>query len=101
MQRGRGGQGIRPQTGGGFGPKPQPAAGGSSVGCYVNYYKMQSQNHKEIHLYKIDWGQLYSEPDWLKRRAFSRMRGTLEKIFGGEKSYFMCENYLLTMNNAG
>jgi len=29
------------------------------------------------------------------------MRDKLEKIFGGKKSYFRCENYLLTMTNAG
>jgi hypothetical protein len=62
---------------------------------------MQSQNHKEIHLYKIDWGQLISEPDWKKGPAFSWIRGALEKVFGKEKSFFRCENYMLTMNNAG
>jgi hypothetical protein len=49
---------------------------------------MVSQNKREIHLYKIDWGQLVSEQDWVKRRTFSRMRDNLEKLFGGEKSYF-------------
>jgi len=62
---------------------------------------MASKNNKEIHLYKIDWGQLVSEPDWMKGKAISRIRDTLEKLFGGTKSYFRCENFLLTMTNAG
>ena len=62
---------------------------------------MSSSNKKEIHLYKIDWGQLISEADWMKSKAFSGMKDKLEKLFGGKKSYFRCENYLLTMTNAG
>ena len=62
---------------------------------------MSSKNHKEIHFYKIDWGTLITEADWIKSKAFFGMRDKLEKLFGGKKSYFRCENYLLSMTDAG